>query len=522
MFWHSWRTALRGVFLLIAAGLPAMLPRPAGAQGGELVNLKLDSTARAYDTVTNPPSGGKQDFSIPKPGFMTVIYTIEPVPHKMDSGGFRLFPIVPKNGPDWESRHHMGTVILNELTPKDARPGDKRVHKIVYRVLPTPAETMIAARLTAPLVHQAFQIGNRGEQLGAIQQLTVAFAPFEDYSKQDTTPPGLDITGVWTHGDPFGPNATWTFTPKGPGEYEAVEKGFDNAVGTAKVRGNRILIDWISTTAGDKQKKGVTIIEVDGSRKAGSGFWIGNSGEGNVRIWTTSPAKPLSPTSTATPPTTPTTPTAGTPTAPVDGAVPGSGEPATVSRFTIQVGQREGKPGELVMVPVYLLHPQGAANLNVEIRYAAEIAVPEGKIARGNVLGNTLFEANDAERGLTRLGIAGTKALSDSGILAHIPFKIVGKSGDRAVLEVAVTMANDMGGQQMNVDTLPGALLVLDASGGIPGDSDGDKTLTAGDALAALKMSVKLIPEKPAADVDQDGKVTSSDARLILQKVVGR
>jgi len=41
-------------------------------------------------------------------------------------------------------------VVLNELTPKKAQPGEKRTHKIVYRVQPTPAEIMIAARLSAP------------------------------------------------------------------------------------------------------------------------------------------------------------------------------------------------------------------------------------------------------------------------------------------------------------------------------------------------------------------------------------
>jgi len=186
------------------------------------------------------------------------------------------------------------------------------------------------------------------------------------------------------------------------------------------------------------------------------------------------------------------------------------------------VGQREGKPGEIITVPVYLINPAGVANLNVDIAYPPEIALAEGKIARGNVLGNTLFEANAGEPGQARIGIAGTRPLDESGILAQIPFKITGKSGDRAELTVNVTTVNGVDGQTLPVDTLAGAILVLDESGGIPGDSDGDKILTAGDALAALRMSVKLIPEKKTADVDRDGKITSSDARLILQKVVGK
>jgi len=511
----------RGVIKLICASmLIAVATRH--VRGEELVKLKLDSTRRAYDTATDPPSGVKQDFSIPKAGFMTVIYILEPFPAKSDSGGYRIFPIAPKNGPDWEARHHLGTIILNELTPKDAKPGDKRTQKLVYRVQPTPAEIMIAARLGPPLVHQAFQIGNRGEQLGATQQLMISFSPFEEFSSQDTTAPGIDISGTWTHGDPFGATATWTFTPKGSGEYEAAEKGFDNSRGTARVRGHKIYIDWVTTTARDgKQKKGLTVIDIDSTNKAGSGFWIGDAGEGGIRIWTTTPARPIggSPATTATP----TTPVPdNTPATPAPGTTAGGTEPANVTGFTIQAGRREGKPGEIVNIPVYLLNPDGVANLNVMVSYAPTVAQAEGKIGRGNVIGNSLFEANPAEPGQARIGLAGSKPLSDSGILAQIPFKITGKPGDLAELQVTVTIANRVDGSSVRADTITGAILVLDETGGVPGDSDGDKTITAGDALAALRMSVRLLPEKKSSDVDGDGKVTSNDARIILQKVVGK
>ena len=511
------RTLTRGSFRLLCVWmLTAVTSHSVLAE--ELINLKLESTQRGYDTVTAPPSGAKQNFSIPKPGFMTVIYTIEPFPAKSDGGGYRIFPIAPKNGPDWEARHHMGTIILNELTPKDAKPGDKRTQKLVYRVQPTPAEIMLAARLTAPLVFQAFQIGNRGQQLGAIQQLIVHFSPFEDYSNQDTARPEIDISGKWTHGDPYGATATWTFTPKGPGEYEAVEKGFDNARGTAKVRGKKIYIDWVGTAKDGKQRKGLTVIDIDSTNKSGGGFWIGDAGEGGVRIWTSTPAKPIG-TTTSTPPdkpieTPPTTPPSGIPTA--------SPEPANVKGFTIQAGQREGKPGETVMVPIYLLNPDGLANLNILVNYSPTIAQAAGKVARGNVLGNCLFEANVSESGQARIGIAGNKPLSDSGILAHVPFKITGRPGERTDLQINVSTANRVDGMTLRAETIKGYIYILDESGGVPGDSDGDKILTAGDALAALKMSVKLLPEKKSSDVDGDGKVTSNDARLILQKVVGK
>ena len=67
----------RGLFTLLGVCLLTVIV-PQYAFGEELINLKLESTRRGYDTVTAPPSGVKQDFSIPKAGIMTVIHTLEP------------------------------------------------------------------------------------------------------------------------------------------------------------------------------------------------------------------------------------------------------------------------------------------------------------------------------------------------------------------------------------------------------------------------------------------------------------
>ena len=54
----------------------------------------------------------------------------------------------------------------------------------------------------------------------------------------------------------------------------------------------------------------------------------------------------------------------------------------------------------------------------------------------------------------------------------------------------------------------------------LPGDSDGDNVLTARDYANALKMSVGLIPVDLICDMDKDGKVTSTDARLIAAAIL--
>ena len=53
------------------------------------------------------------------------------------------------------------------------------------------------------------------------------------------------------------------------------------------------------------------------------------------------------------------------------------------------------------------------------------------------------------------------------------------------------------------------------------GDGDGDGEYTALDALYALQMSVEKIPQDPVMDINEDGSVTSLDARSILKNAVG-
>ena len=48
------------------------------------------------------------------------------------------------------------------------------------------------------------------------------------------------------------------------------------------------------------------------------------------------------------------------------------------------------------------------------------------------------------------------------------------------------------------------------------------RTFTTDDALRALRMSVKLLPEDLVLDLDENGQITSNDARIILRRVTKR
>lgn len=63
------------------------------------------------------------------------------------------------------------------------------------------------------------------------------------------------------------------------------------------------------------------------------------------------------------------------------------------------------------------------------------------------------------------------------------------------------------------------------APGGVPGDVDGDGSVTIADAVSALRAAISLIEFSPAqaeaADIDGDGNVTIADAVTILRVSMG-
>lgn len=200
----------------------------------------------------------------------------------------------------------------------------------------------------------------------------------------------------------------------------------------------------------------------------------------------------------------------------------GSPEPASVSRMTLQAGQRQVVEGQLVNVPVWLINGEDVANINFTIGYDAGVAMPEGDSIKGNLLDNALFSANTSDTGLIRAGFAQTSGLNGTGTVAYIPFRAVGKPGDRTALDVAVSTINDPDGTVLTIDRIDGQILIVGSDGVVPGDCDGDGALTEVDALCALQMSVQLIPERLVLDLDTDSQVTSRDSVIILQRAIGK
>lgn len=200
----------------------------------------------------------------------------------------------------------------------------------------------------------------------------------------------------------------------------------------------------------------------------------------------------------------------------------GQPEPnSNVLGMTLQAGQRRIVAGQTALVPVWLIKANNVANLNYDVTYDANVARPEGTIQRGSLMENTLLSTNPDESGIVRVGFARTAGLSGTGTVVYIPFRAVGKVGDRTPLTLAVTAINDPSGGVPAIDRIHGEIVIVGPEGLVPGDCEGDGRLTESDALCALEMSVQLKPPRSVLDIDANGEVTSRDATLILQRAIG-
>lgn len=217
--------------------------------------------------------------------------------------------------------------------------------------------------------------------------------------------------------------------------------------------------------------------------------------------------------------------------------VEGSGSAA----MSLQAPRRLALPNDLLLIPITLNNAANVANLNFDLAYNAAVIRPEGNLVKGNLLDNALFSANPSQAGLVRNGFAQTSGLSGTGTVVNIPFRIVGKPGDKSPLELQVTTINDPNGGTLKIEQIAGEIVITNSDGTLPGDGgngtgggnpkpaipqgdcDGDLRVTELDALCALEMSVQLREGLAIMDVDNSGlPITSRDAVIILQRAVGQ
>jgi len=169
--------------------------------------------------------------------------------------------------------------------------------------------------------------------------------------------------------------------------------------------------------------------------------------------------------------------------------------------------------GGTVQVPIYFQDAQNIGSLGFTLSYDPAV-VQVVKVSKGSLLSSATFTSSD-QSGSIIFGFASPQAISGNGSAAVVEFKALGSAGSSSSLTLSEILATSYYGSSLAVSPVNGLLTIGQNQ---PGDADGDGKLSVLDALIALKMYVKTLPLDLIADINQDGKVTPEDARLIMQK----
>jgi hypothetical protein len=254
----------------------------------------------------------------------------------------------------------------------------------------------------------------------------------------------------------------------------------------------------------------------------GPGSTIASTGPTPTPAPTATPKPTVTPTPTPKPTVAPSpTPTPNSSPVPTPSATTSLSKPCPdkPAALELQVCHIVAKPGAAIDVPIYLLMSVDLANLNLELRYDGAVVKTAGKAKIGPMLNaaQELFDSNPNQLGLVKVGFAGAAGVAGSGVLAYVPFTVVGAAGSHTVLDIKDTAANAASGAVAKLLLAPGDIVVETP----PPPPPPPPVFTALDALKALQMSVGLLPPDMTYDLDKSGQITSNDARLILARVVG-
>jgi regulation of enolase protein 1 (concanavalin A-like superfamily) len=181
---------------------------------------------------------------------------------------------------------------------------------------------------------------------------------------------------------------------------------------------------------------------------------------------------------------------------------------------------RTVSPGGTVTVPIRLDKAQNIGSMNFILTYDPNV-LKVTRVDKGSLLANIAFAPNYKQPPVIRFGFAAKDGVSGSGPMAYVEFEAIGSGGSSSPLTLSEILAKNTSEQTLSLTAQNGKVTIEKKT--LKGDYNGDGKVTELDALAALRMSVKLLAEDLILDMDNDGKVTAEDARLILkQAVTGR
>ncbi|MCH7736358.1 MAG: hypothetical protein IH872_03045 [Chloroflexi bacterium] len=168
--------------------------------------------------------------------------------------------------------------------------------------------------------------------------------------------------------------------------------------------------------------------------------------------------------------------------------------------------------GSTVRVPVKLNQAGSITSLGFSLNYDSD-SLRVLTVERGSRITEDSFSYDADTLGEIRFGFAVTKGTGSGGTAAVVEFQVVGTAGSVSPITLSDALVNHNANGPLTME-LVGADFKVGPR--LLGDADGDSRITALDALQALRMASNLQKIDLSLDVNNDGKITIDDARIIL------
>ena len=178
----------------------------------------------------------------------------------------------------------------------------------------------------------------------------------------------------------------------------------------------------------------------------------------------------------------------------------------------MMIESRVSPLGSIVRVPITLNQAGNITSLGFTLNYDSD-SLRVFSVERGSRLTADSFSYDADTLGEVQFGFAVTRGTGPGGTAAVVEFQVVGSEGTVSPITLSDALVNHNSSTPLTME-LVGADFKVGPR--IRGDADGDSRVTALDALQVLRMASNLQKVDLALDVNNDGKITIDDARIIL------
>jgi len=188
------------------------------------------------------------------------------------------------------------------------------------------------------------------------------------------------------------------------------------------------------------------------------------------------------------------------------------------------------KPGDVVNILINVNEAaKNVAGAQVVVNFGALGAVTaEADVKYGVIPAGGFIAVNLGTPGEANIGVVATSGGNGPGTLLTIPIKVAAdaKPGEYPI-NITLASLNDPTGTDIPVTVTGGKVVVAEVApppAVVPGDLTGDGKLTVDDVQAAILLAFQAQPD-PAkvkiVDVNNDGKLSLADLRIMLRRALG-